>query len=236
MKEGKICGVGVGTGEGTLTARAVRALREADVICLPQPEKETCRSYLAALAAVPEIEDKPCIGLPFTMTREQEKLEQIHEEGWQRLLALCREGKKVVFLTIGDPAVYSTFCYMADRARRDGVPIEVAPGVPSFVMAADSLDLPLCEGDEELHILSGQTLTMESLRRPGTLVIMKCGRRMEEIKGMLVRLEQEEGAQVLAVEECGSPDEKHYAGADAIPADSGYMTTIIVKKRPDIVY
>ena len=57
MNNGRIIGIGVGTGgPGALTIAAVDAIRGADVICLPQGPKERCAAYRAAAAAVPQIE------------------------------------------------------------------------------------------------------------------------------------------------------------------------------------
>ena len=57
--QGKIYGIGVGPGDPELmTLKAVRLIREADVIAIPGKEKETCTAYQIALGAVPEIDEK----------------------------------------------------------------------------------------------------------------------------------------------------------------------------------
>lgn len=48
--QGMIYGIGVGPGDPELmTLKAVRLLREADVIAIPGKEKETCTAYQIAL-------------------------------------------------------------------------------------------------------------------------------------------------------------------------------------------
>ena len=55
--QGMIYGIGVGPGDLELmTLKAVRLIREVDVIAIPGKEKETCTAYQIALGAVPEIE------------------------------------------------------------------------------------------------------------------------------------------------------------------------------------
>ena len=60
--QGMIYGIGVGPGDLELmTLKAVRLIREVDVIAIPGKEKETCTAYQIALGAVPEIEEKEII-------------------------------------------------------------------------------------------------------------------------------------------------------------------------------
>ncbi|CBK74942.1 Precorrin-2 methylase [Butyrivibrio fibrisolvens 16/4] len=56
---GILYGIGVGPGDPEmLTLRAVRAIKEADVICLPKADKYECRAFQIALPAVPELKYK----------------------------------------------------------------------------------------------------------------------------------------------------------------------------------
>ena len=65
---------------------------------------------------------------------------------------LAGSGQNVVFLTLGDPTIYSTFSYLSRIAANDGYNTEMVSGVPSFCAAAARLNLPLAEGSEPLHI------------------------------------------------------------------------------------
>ena len=61
-KQGILYGVGVGPGDPELlTLKAVRILRECDVIAIPQESKEGCTAYQIARQAVPELDEKPCL-------------------------------------------------------------------------------------------------------------------------------------------------------------------------------
>ena len=227
---GKFVGVGLGVNDPELlTLKAVKALRAADVLCLPQATKEDCRAYQIALAAVPEISEKECLCLDFKMIRDPEKRAQMHAGLYEEVKALYDEDKTLAFLTIGDPGVYSTFCYLSEQALAEGLTVEVVEGVPSFCSVAAALGIPLCLGDEDLHVVTGREDMEAVLGYPGTKVIMKCGRKMEAVKERLLRLEKETGAKVYAVSECGSENEQRYFGAAELPEDAKYMTTIIVK-------
>ena len=59
MKTGKLYGVSVGPGDPELmTLKAVRIIKEADVIAIPAESREKCAAYGIAVKAVPEMEKK----------------------------------------------------------------------------------------------------------------------------------------------------------------------------------
>ena len=56
------------------------------------------------------------------------------------------------FITLGDPAVYSTFMYTLPYIEEAGVEVEVVPGVTSFCAVADSMKIPLVAWNEDLVV------------------------------------------------------------------------------------
>ena len=233
-KNGILYGVGVGPGDPEmLTLRAVRCIRLADAVCLPQSSPENCRAYRTAEQAVPEISGKPLICCDFKMTHDPAALEQNREENYGIIREHLLAGEQVVFLTVGDPAVYSTYMYMARKASSEGFRTETVSGIASFCAAAAALGLDLCEGDEELHIGTGHGGIEALLSLPGTKVIMKCGKEMPEIRAFLMRMEQEKKIRVCGVSDCGMPGERRYYSAGELPENGRYMTTVIVKERKE---
>lgn len=229
---GNLIGIGVGPGDPELmTIKAIRYIKEADVICLPNASKDKCRAYRIAEEAVPEIKEKECIWCDFRMIRDADLLKELHQEIYQKVRDHLVEDKKVAFLTIGDPATYSTFTYIMEIAKKDGFETELVSGVTSYDAAAARLGIALCEGEEELHIGTAQSDLEELIKLPGTKIIMKSGRSLRNVKAVLQKAEQDQQAYVYAVSDCGLPDEKLFYSADEIPEDGEYMTTIIVKQR-----
>lgn len=92
-KQGILYGVGVGPGDPELlTLKAVRILRECDVIAIPQESKEGCTAYQIARQAVPELDEKPCLPLPMPMTRIGRSWRQAMRQPLSKLQNSWRQG------------------------------------------------------------------------------------------------------------------------------------------------
>ncbi len=231
-KLGILYGIGVGPGDPEMmTIKAVRAIQNADVICLPKKEKETCRSYCIAKEVVPEIEEKEMIFYDFEMVKDEAVLQELHQSFYEHYKNLLHEGKNLAFLTIGDPTVYSTFGYMQKLAEADGIPVQIVNGISAYVASAAVTNRILCEKEEHLHILSGQGSWEESLNLPGTKVIMKSGKNLGEIREKLLQLEKNNSVEITAVQNCGFENQEIYIGAEQIPEKGSYMMTILIKEK-----
>ncbi len=229
---GVLFGIGVGPGDPEMmTLKAVKAIKEADVICLPKANKDKCRAYQIALPVVPELKFKKTISLDFEMTKDAEIIEKIHKEFYGKYKQLILEGYNLAFLTIGDPTIYSTFGYIMKLAKKEGLEVEVINGITSFCGSAASAGIVLCEDEENLHIISGQGDIDKELEASGTKIIMKSGRNIAEIKEKLIPLEEAGKVSVYAVIDCGMETEEIFTSAMTIPDNSRYMMTIIVKEK-----
>ena len=228
--KGTAFGVGVGPGDPELmTAKAIRIIRENDVIAVAGKEARETAAYRIAAAIVPEIAEKELVPVYMPMTRDRELMKEEHKKGAALLEKYLDEGTNVVYITLGDPSVYCTFSYLMEILLKDGYDVQLVPGVPSFCAAAASLKLPLAEWDEPLHVVPAVHKTGDSLDQSGNYVLMKSASRMEEIKQLL----RESGRDVSAVENCGMENEKIYRSVDEIPDDAGYFSLIVAKEHHD---
>lgn len=229
---GKLYGVGVGPGDsGLITIKAIQCIRSADIICLPKKEKETCRAYLIASEAVPEIEKKEIICCDFKMSSDIEISERSHRTIYSQIKSKLDDGLNIAFLTLGDPTTYSTFSYIYNFAVRDHYQTEIISGVTSYDALAASLGIILCEGNEELHIGTSQSNIEKLVKLSGTKIIMKTGKNMPMIKSALIRARKDKDFYVYAVSNCGLSNEMKYYRIEDIPETSEYMTTIIIKDK-----
>lgn len=247
---GTFTGVGVGPGDPELmTIRAVRAIRGCSTVAVPISDRELehtilcscgdleenrvrkylegCTAWQIAGNAVPELNEKQVILLPMPMVKDRDRLKEIHDRDAAEVAKLLDEGQQVVFLTLGDPTVYSTCMYIHKRLKAKGYPTEIVPGVPSFCAAAARMDISLVENRDELHVLPASYDIEKSLELPGTKVLMKSGKKISDVRRLLL----EKGLEAEMVENCGMENERVYLSAEEIPEEAGYYSLLIVKER-----
>jgi precorrin-2/cobalt-factor-2 C20-methyltransferase len=209
-----------------MTLKAQRLIREHTVIAVPGEEAKSSFAYRIAVAAVPELESKQLVPVPMPMIRDKEALQEYHRQGARLLETYLQQGEDVVFLTLGDPTVYSGFCYIQHIVEEDGFATEMVSGVTSFCAAAAKAKMPLVLGEETLHILPtsrGQELLASV---PGTFVYMKAGSRLSDLKAQI----KEQQKDAVMVENCGTAQEKIYESVEDIPDKAGYYSLVIVKE------
>lgn len=248
--QGIAYGVGVGPGDPELmTIKAVRLIRENEVIAFPAraagesaelPARvagesadflaraaEESTAFRIAAKAVPEIRHKTLLPIYMPMVRDRLKMVKEHQKGAKILEEYLDSGRNIVFLTLGDPTVYCSFSYLQHILEEDGYEVRLVSGVTSFCAAAARMNVPLTEWDEPLHVIPAAHRAEVSRELAGTYVLMKSGSRMKEIKELLTTGERE----VFCVENCGMENERVYQGAENIPEDAGYFSTVIAKEK-----
>lgn len=227
--KGILYGVGVGPGDPELlTAKAIRLLRECDAVAAP---KSADGRQTALDIASPYIgQDKSILLFDMPMTHDRQARNASHDAAADALCALLDEGKTVVFLTLGDPTVYSTYWYVHRRVAARGYAAELVPGVPSFCAAAAAMGRALCEDGEMLHIIpASHGREREGLALPGSKVLMKAGRGVLRVRDELRESGQLE--QAALVERCGMEGERVICDLDELDEPSGYFSIILVKEE-----
>ncbi len=150
MSKGRISLVGVGPGDPELvTRKAERVLREADVVY--HPGRDDSSGF--ALGIVADL-----IGPDATVQAAAVELggaADRYESLATQLVYDAAIGRRVAFITEGDPLVYSTAARLLDilQARWPDVPVEVVSGVTSLTAAAAAARSGLVEGDETLVVI-----------------------------------------------------------------------------------
>lgn len=223
MAEGKLVGVSVGPGDPELlTLKALRALRQAEVIAYPCTEQGTS----TALDIVAEhVADKPQLKCLMPMTRDKGVLAQAHAQAADAICKRLARGLDVAYLCLGDVSVYASFGYLRDEVGRRGYQTESIPGVTSLCAAAARLQQPLCEDDGRLLVASARDEDLtEVLDFPATKVLMKPGRSLKALRDALESRGSLDTARTMT--RCGYADERVHEG---VPEDAtGYFSLIIV--------
>lgn len=224
---GILYGTGVGPGDPELmTLKAVRLVKDNEVIALPGADPKATVAYQIALQAVPELAEKTLVAVDMPMTHNKEEMNRKHDAAAALVEEYLKKGQNVVFLTLGDPTIYSTYVYVQKRVAAHGYPTELVSGITSFCAAAARTNTPLVEWDEQLHVLPAVHRLENRLEAPGNYVLMKSGRKMSQVKEILAA----SGKEVVMVENCGMESEHVYRSVEEIPDDAGYYSLIIAKE------
>lgn len=227
----KLYGLGVGPGDPELlTLKALRIIRESEIIAVPGKIPQDTVVYQIVVQAYPELAEKQLLPIHMPMTKDQVLLKESHDKGAQAIAEYLDAGKQVAFLTLGDTTVYSTYLYVHERISKWGYEVEIVSGITSFCAVAARLNIGLVEKEEQLHVIPASYQIEAALKLPGTKVLMKAGKKMGEVKAQLKAMD----ADVVMIENCGMENEKIFVGTDAIPADAGYYSLIIVKDKVTI--
>lgn len=224
---GILYGTGVGPGDPELmTLKAVRLIRENEVIALPGPEAKETVAYQIAVQAVPELAEKTLLSVVMPMTLDKQQMAKDHDKAADTIEACLKEGKNVVFLTLGDPTIYSTYLYVQKILEARGYETRLVSGITSFCAAAARTNTSLVEWNEQLHILPAVHRLDHKLDQPGNYVLMKSGKKMSQVKELLAESKKD----VIMVENCGMKDEHIYRSVEEIPDSAGYYSLIIAKE------
>jgi precorrin-2/cobalt-factor-2 C20-methyltransferase len=184
---GRLTGVGVGPGDPELvTVKAVRVLREADVVFVPVSASGD-PGY--AEGVVRAHVDRELHRLTFALGNDPAGREASWESAACAVTAALDGGAWAAFATIGDPNLYSTFTYLARRLPPQ-VAIDTVPGITAFQDLAARSGTVLAEGARTLALLpftAGPERLFPALATFDTVVTYKGGRHVPRLRELLAR-------------------------------------------------
>ena len=151
-----IC-IGCGPGDpDLLTVKAVNALKNADIIACPiSKEGKSSIAFSVVSSILDKSKNQEIINLVFPMTKDKDVLETTWERNSKILADKVLSGKKVVYLTVGDPYLYSTWIYLHKKleTKYPEIKITVIPGIVSMFTFASKVGISLGEGAEKISIV-----------------------------------------------------------------------------------
>ena len=225
MAKGKLYGIGVGPGDPELlTLKAVRLLKEADIIGVPDKGS----GEKTALNIVKEFVDTEKVRyFPTPMIRDKAALQKNYEQQADAICEYLEDGKTVVFITLGDPTVYSTYYYVHEIVAKRGYEAILVPGVPSFCAVAARVGTSLCERSDRLLIVPASSSVEDALEVKANKVFMKAGSSILELQEQLKKAGKLQNA--FVVENCGMENEHVWQHFSDMTEPSGYFSIVIVK-------
>lgn len=188
----KLFCVGCGPGDPELlTVRAVNLIKNAEVIFAPTAREG---KPSIALSVVEQYIDRPTktVSLVFPMVKDRESLRDYWKRNADEIAGAVRSGKKVVYLTVGDPALYSTWIYIHRELKKSysDIEVEIVPGVASMFAIAARAKISLAEGDETVAVVPA-CYNMERVKKTAnacdTVIFLKDGRYFDSVIEMLAQ-------------------------------------------------
>ncbi|NND85967.1 MAG: precorrin-2 C(20)-methyltransferase [Nitrosopumilus sp.] len=213
-----LIGIGVGPGDpDLLTVKAVKAIQNADIIMCPASNQDRPSIALSVVSSlIDKSKNQEIVKLIFPMTKDKHVL----EETWKRNAKIMSEkvlsGKNVVYLTVGDPYLYSTWIYMYKDLKENypDIKITVIPGIVSMFTFASKVGVSIAEGAEKVAIIPScydLSSVKEIAKHSETMVFLKDGRYFDKV--------------IEVLKESGFPDNSIFA----IGQDLGTENEIIKK-------
>jgi precorrin-2/cobalt-factor-2 C20-methyltransferase len=151
--------VSLGPGDpNLLSLRGLELLRDADAIAIPTKSADRRFDRSLTHRIVAELMERYGFDAPKVPVYAPMKQ---RTEDWEAQVDTLMEAMQryghVVFVTLGDAAIYSTVYYLLEIiARRDPAvaqSVEVVPGITSFSQASARIKRPLCVGESALQII-----------------------------------------------------------------------------------
>jgi precorrin-2/cobalt-factor-2 C20-methyltransferase len=207
----KLFCVGCGPGDPELlTIKAVNLIKSAEVIFAPTAREG---KPSIALSVVDQYIDKSTktMSLVFPMVKDKESLKDYWIRNADEIATVVKSGKRVVYLTVGDPALYSTWIYVHRemKKRHQDIEIEIVPGVASMFAIANKAKLSLAEGDETIAIVPA-CYDLERVKKTAdacdTVVFLKDGRYFDNVIEMLGQAGFPDNATIAIAQDVSAPE------------------------------
>lgn len=229
MSLGKISLVGVGPGDpDLLTRKAVRVLREANVVYHPGRDHQSGFAIRIVRSLLGSNVKLRAAALEKSETGER------YEKLTAELAAEAIAGRRVAFITEGDPLVYSTASRLLAilKSTWPNVPVEIVSGVSSLTAAAAAAGQSLVQADETLVVIPA-CHHVEDLERliemHDRVALVKVGSVFAQIISLLKRRGWLNRAVFL--EKVGTHDERIMIDLESVdPPTISYFAIVLIDR------
>ncbi len=184
--------VGCGPGDpDLLTVKAVKAIKGADVIICPtSKEGKESIAFSIVSSLVDDSRRRDIMNLVFPMVKDKETLENTWENNARIIAEQVNNGKNVVYLTVGDPSLYSTWIYLQRelKSKYPEIRITVIPGIVSMFAFASKVGISIAEGDQTVAVIPAcydLSRVKETAKNCDTMIFLKDGRYFDQVINLL---------------------------------------------------
>ena len=188
----ELIGIGVGPGDpDLLTVKAVKAIQNADVIMCPASKEDRPSIALSVISSlIDKSKNQEIVKLIFPMTKDRDVLVKTWKNNAKIMAEKVLTGKNVVYITVGDPYLYSTWIYMHREIEENhpDMKISVIPGIVSLFTFASKVGVSIAEGAEKVSIIPScydLSTVKEIAKNSETMVFLKDGRYFDQVIDLL---------------------------------------------------
>jgi len=187
-----LIGIGVGPGDPELlTVKAVKAIQDADIIMCPASKEDRPSIALSVVdSLIDKSKNQEIVKLIFPMTKDKDVLEETWKRNAKIMAETVQSGKNVVYLTVGDPFLYSTWIYMHKdlTEKYPDMSISVIPGIVSMFTFASKVGVSIAEGAEKVAIIPScydLSSVKEIAKNSESMIFLKDGRYFDQVIDVL---------------------------------------------------
>ena len=184
--------VSLGPGDPELiTVKALRVLREADVVYCPATLGEDGVRRSLATDILKKVEPKLVDKIrPFDvpMSTDRRKALDCYRMIAEEIELDHRAGRRVCVTAEGDVGFYSSVHYVYELLRASGIPLQIVPGVPAFLSASACAGIHIAHGQQQLIVIPGnadEERLRGELERGNAVVVMKPSRRADMLRAFV---------------------------------------------------
>jgi precorrin-2/cobalt-factor-2 C20-methyltransferase len=228
MAIGKLYGIGVGPGDPELvTIKAARIIKETDIIFAPKSRNGKPSVALNIVQGIIDERETECEILQplFPMTEDKEELDKSWDDATQMLFEKLETGLDAVFVTLGDPTIFSTFSYVSKRLQKMGVEVVLVPGIPAMTACSTTAGIQLTEQDDIMVVVPKVDERLPKiLPYVDTVVAMKTSRHLDVLEECINKDPREK--EIVSVQNCTMEDENIVHG---FVDNKKYFSTSIIK-------
>ncbi|MBR3213608.1 MAG: precorrin-2 C(20)-methyltransferase [Methanosphaera sp.] len=232
MAIGKLYGVGVGPGDPELvTIKAARIIKETDIIFAPKSRNGKPSVALNIVQGIIDERETECEILQplFPMTEDKEELDKSWDEAAEMLFEKLSEGLNAVFVTLGDPTIFSTFSYVSKRLQKMGVEVVLVPGIAAMTACSTTAGIQLTEQDDIMVVVPQvDDRLVKILPYVDTVVAMKTSRHLDVLEECINNDPREK--EIVSVQNCTMKDENIVHG---FVDNKKYFSTSIIKFKKE---
>lgn len=213
MNNKKLYCIGCGPGDpDLLTLKAINTIKNAEVIYTPTAREN---KPSLALSIVKEYigQNSTIKHLIFPMVKDYSTLKEHWKNNAKEISESVISGKKTVYLTVGDPSLYSTWIYIHRefKANYKDIEIEIIPGITSIFSFAAEINTPIGEGEDIIGIVPA-CYDLERLKVAAkccdTLVFLKDGRYFDSVIDILINSKFPQDSDVYIAQDVSTTNEK----------------------------